>query len=274
MRPCSQCVLLVMLFCASAQAGFVIKLESKELAPNTPNQTVDIFLEFHADPASLPGGYEPGVRKVLIGAFLGDSKTVNTLLPGETSLSQHRGTEGNFQKGNLDYPDGISQNHSGSFWQPGDTATNQGMVYGYNVAQVTFEVPQPSGGNLYRDIPAAGAKIGSFHIDTTGIFEGSVKLSLDDPTRFDDQHDFLTSNPLLRTAVYARPTSDRTDPWWIPVSLPDSTSEADPDRLTFEPVTFNISSTPEPSVIGFAGLGLAAGAGWLRARKRRRKATS
>jgi hypothetical protein len=250
MRPFVASLFVALLLAAPAHSGFVIRLEDKDLAA-TPNETIGIFLRAEGPEFA---NVQAQIRRVHIAAYIGLPEDVTNL--GSDTAEAHFGSNGNFQRDPLNFPWGISIEKNGTFWQAGDTLFE---VYntnvGHDAAQATFETEEkPKQPPIYRSLPLASGevKVGSFHIDATTVTQGGFTITLDDPTRI----------LVLQTAVTAiNPlTGEETD---YMVSGPNS--------LRIEGGNFNMAHTPEPAVIGFAGLGATAALGWLRRRQRRRQ---
>lgn len=242
MHPClCPVALLAVLVGTSVHAGFELRFDSNaQFLANTPDQTVDLYLK-NLDP------YDVKVRTTVIGSYVGYTREV--VFPDSGATPSYRGSEGNFQK-EIGLA-GIQMHGTGYFW-PGTFMSDvlNASAWGQNVSQV-----QVGGGRSSYNVLEGGSevKLATFHIDTTGMTGNVLNISVN------DQFNHL---PLLFAATQVEVLGDDLV----------NTSHFVGNGITVTGGTYNIAHTPEPMAIGFAGLGLTAGLGWLRARKSRRRA--
>ncbi|MGN6548139.1 MAG: hypothetical protein ACTHK7_24095 [Aureliella sp.] len=245
MRACLLALVAATFFCSSARAEFVLQFdpEAKILA-NAPNQVVDLY---------LTSTTTVQISRLLLRAYLGDEPSDVLPEPGtypDTGRypASHLGTKGNFEKGDL-YATGVQTSGEGYLWGDGPPPNaHLPADYGQNVTQVEITAQYPP--QIEANQPA---KVATLHIDTTGFFGPTLNIGL-------AHDDYFTFYNGFYTRVYTTNLSERSGEMYSIGS-----------GLTVLGGEYQVSSTPEPTVIGLAGLGLVAGAGWIRSRRRRGK---
>lgn len=248
MRPFCSAILMLLALTSSSKAGFELYFDPyAQFLPDTANQTVDLYLR------STTGMY---VSQLRIATFIGSTQSAASPPQDWRTDLTFRGSEGNFQKS---VPKGgVELDSSGDFW--GGTGSVSVLKADYLVDTVTQVQLEVIGRNATgRAITTDPVKVATFHIDTTDFLSGTLVL------RMSDTENYFLPGQLEETTVLAGESADTALHDWVGVGNGLTITNA-------EYTIGSITSTPEPSVIGMLGLSLAGGAGWLRARARRRKA--
>lgn len=242
MRACLLALVAATFFCSSARAEFVLQFDpDAKILANARNQVVDLY---------LTSTTTVQISRLWLRAYLGDEPS-DVLPETGTYAASHLGTKGNFEKGGL-YPTGVQTSGEGYLWGDGPPPNAYLPAdYGQNVTQVEITAQFPP--QIEANQPA---KVATLHIDTTGFFGPTLNIGL-------AHDDYFTFYNGFFTRVYTTNLSERSGEMYSIGS-----------GLTVLGGEYQVSSTPEPAVIGLAGLGLVAAAGWIRSRRRRGKAFS
>ena len=164
MRDALLVLLLTLSLSSNADAGFIITVAAiTPLQPNTPNQSVDVFLKSD----SLA---DPALRGMNFQAYLGNSHAA-------VLNKQHGVFQG--PAAPLTHP-GVQLTGGGYFWDlgSGSTAGGEGPIVGAEaVAQVNVNF------NSGSQLVGVGntVKIATLTIDTSGLAAATYAISLGDP---------------------------------------------------------------------------------------------